>query len=268
MKSIFKLVVFLVCLAAIAYLGYSYLQKNEEQPQGNANIKVSEPKSNQEVTFPFKVTGEARVFENVLNVRLKDSKGTVLFEDFETANSPDMGIFGPFEENINYLLKEPESQDVILEVYWLSPKDGSEIDMVTIPLKLVLGDTTKLKVFFNNSNLDPEVSCNKVFPVERIVPKTQAPARLALEMLLSGPKYRDLADGYFSSINMDVRIQQLVVEERIARADFDDQLEFQVGGSCRVSAIRAQITETLKQFPTVDSVVISINGRTEDILQP
>jgi len=35
-----------------------------------------------------------------------------------------------------------------------------------------------------------------------------------------------------------------------------------------VAAIRAQIRETLKQFPTVDEVIISIDGRTEDILQP
>ena len=34
------------------------------------------------------------------------------------------------------------------------------------------------------------------------------------------------------------------------------------------AAIRVQITETLEQFPTVDSVIISIDGRTEDILQP
>jgi len=45
-------------------------------------------------------------------------------------------------------------------------------------------------------------------------------------------------------------------------------LEFQVGGSCRVAAISAQIMETLKQFPTVKDVIISINSRTEDILQP
>jgi spore germination protein GerM len=45
-------------------------------------------------------------------------------------------------------------------------------------------------------------------------------------------------------------------------------LEFQVGGSCRVAAIRAQITDTLKQFPPVDEVIISIDDRTEDILQP
>lgn len=50
--------------------------------------------------------------------------------------------------------------------------------------------------------------------------------------------------------------------------DFDERLEFQVGGSCRVAAISAQIRETLKQFPQVKEVIISINGRTEDILQP
>jgi spore germination protein GerM len=54
----------------------------------------------------------------------------------------------------------------------------------------------------------------------------------------------------------------------VAKVDFDERLGFQVGGSCRVSAIRAQITETLMQFSTVKSVVVSINGRTEDVLQP
>jgi spore germination protein GerM len=51
-------------------------------------------------------------------------------------------------------------------------------------------------------------------------------------------------------------------------ADFNERLEYQVGGSCRVSAIRAQISETLKQFPTIKDVIILINGRKEDVLQP
>jgi len=45
-------------------------------------------------------------------------------------------------------------------------------------------------------------------------------------------------------------------------------LEEAVGGSCRVTAIRSQIEQTLKQFSTVQSVIISIDNRTEDILQP
>jgi spore germination protein GerM len=128
--------------------------------------------------------------------------------------------------------------------------------------------TQILKVFFNNSNLDPEASCNKVFPVEREVEKTQTPARKALEMLLLGPTESEKENGYFTSINPGVKIQSLVIENGIAKVDFDEALEFRVGGSCRVSAIRAEITQTLKQFLTVSSVIISINGRTEDILQP
>ncbi|MDP3995631.1 MAG: GerMN domain-containing protein, partial [bacterium] len=64
------------------------------------------------------------------------------------------------------------------------------------------------------------------------------------------------------------KIKSLSVEDGVAQVEFDEQLEFQVGGSCRVSAIRAQISETLKQFLSVEEVVISINGRMEDVLQP
>ena len=136
------------------------------------------------------------------------------------------------------------------------------------PWQKVYPKTLKVKVYFNNSKLDPEFSCNKVFPVEREVSKTQAAARAALEELLKGASEKEKIEGFFTSINPGVKIQSLVIENGTAKVDFDEQLEFQVGGSCRVAAIRAQITQTLKQFPTVNDVIISINGRTEDILQP
>ncbi|OGZ31887.1 MAG: hypothetical protein A2V69_00535 [Candidatus Portnoybacteria bacterium RBG_13_40_8] len=125
-----------------------------------------------------------------------------------------------------------------------------------------------VKVFFNNGNLDPEFSCNKVFPVERQILKTEAVGRAALEELLKGPADSEKREGFFTSINPGVKIQSLVIENNIAKVDFDEQLEFQVGGSCRVAAISAQIRETLKQFPAVQEVIVSIDGRTEDILQP
>ncbi len=126
-----------------------------------------------------------------------------------------------------------------------------------------------VKVFFGNSIFDPEVlDCQKNFAVERTIPKTLAVARAALEQLLAGPTDAEKVEGYFTSINQGVKIQSLTIEDGVARVDFDEQLEFQVGGSCRVAAIASQIRETLKQFSTVTDVVISINGRTEDILQP
>ena len=136
------------------------------------------------------------------------------------------------------------------------------------PWQKVYPKTLKVKVYFNNNKLDPEFSCNKVFPVEREVSKTQAVARAALEELLKGSSEKEKVEGFFTSINPGVKIQSLVIENGTVKVDFDEQLEFQVGGSCRVAAIRAQITQTLKQFPTVNSVIISIDGRTEDILQP
>jgi len=136
------------------------------------------------------------------------------------------------------------------------------------PWQKVYPKTLKVKVYFNNNKLDPEFSCNKVFPVEREITKTQAVARAALEELLKGSSEKEKVEGFFTSINPGVKIQSLVIENGTVKVDFDEQLEFQVGGSCRVAAIRAQITQTLKQFPTVNSVIISIDGRTEDILQP
>jgi spore germination protein GerM len=129
-------------------------------------------------------------------------------------------------------------------------------------------ESLTVKVFFGNSRFDPEASGEEVFAVEHRIQRTQAVARGALEELLKGPTDEETAQDYFTSINSGVRIQRLVIADGTAMVDFDEQLEFRVGGACRVSAIRAQITQTLKQFPTVDEVVITINGRTRDILQP
>jgi len=154
-----------------------------------------------------------------------------------------------------------------------------------------VAETMKVKVFFNNSKLDPEFSCNMVFPVEREIAKTQAVARAALEELLKGPTDKEKEEGFLTSVPTreqiiqyrqlvlqnggqapyegdEIKINSLKIENGIALVDFSSELEAYGGGSCRVAAIRAQITQTLKQFPTVQEVIISMDGRTEDILQP
>lgn len=243
-------------------------------PTPAANIQIYLPKAGTEVNFPFTVSGQARVFENMFSLRLVE-QGTrkLLYQSSVYANASDIGQFGTFEKEINYLSAKPASKDVILEVYDNSAKDGSEIDVVSMPLKLNLGETSTVKVFFGKHDADcgPTIECvydcNVVFPFNRVIVKTDAPARRALELLLEGPSLAD-DPTVFTSMNTGVKIQSLVISNGIARADFDEQLEFQMGGSCRVAAISSQIRETLKQFPTVKDVIISINGRTEDILQP
>lgn len=131
-----------------------------------------------------------------------------------------------------------------------------------------LSGTISLKIYFNNSLLDPQGACNRVFPVERQIPKTTETTRAALEELLKGPSEKEKSEGYFTNINSGASINDILIKNGIAYVDFDQQLEFQVGGSCRVSAIRAQIENTTEQFQFIEKTVISINGRTEDILQP
>ncbi len=129
-----------------------------------------------------------------------------------------------------------------------------------------------VKAFFSNSREDSEMlDCSKVYPTERRVLTAFNKEKIvknALEELLKGPNLEEKEAGFFTSINEGTQVRSLEIENKIAKVDFDEKLEFQVGGSCRVAAIRSQIIETVRQFQGIDEVVISINGRTEDILQP
>ncbi len=238
-------------------------------------IKISNPRPNQEIESPIIIEGEARgfwFFEASFPVKIFDENNNLLGEIIAQAQSEWMTEnFVPFHATLEFPTPSTKTGKLILE------KDNpsglpEHDDQLIIPVVFKNFSTTKeiikVKVYFNNNKLDPEVSCNKVFPVEREIPKTSAVARAVLEDLLKGPSEKEKSEGFFTNINSGVKIQKLTIENDVAKVDFDEQLEFQVGGSCRVSAIHAQITQTLKQFPTVKDVIISINGRTEDILQP
>ena len=106
----------------------------EDQPQAaeEKNIIVSNPKENATISSPFKIEGRARVFENIVSIRLKDGDGKILFQGTTDAQSPDMGQYGSFSKEIKYTTPETSGT---LEVFESSAKDGSEINKVTIPLK-------------------------------------------------------------------------------------------------------------------------------------
>jgi len=117
-------------------------QKPEEFSWSDgANIGVSSPQENISVRSPLLVKGTARVFENVLQVRLKsikkDKKGQtteeILAQETVEVKAPDVGQYGPFEARLEFETNNPNG---VLEVFSLSPKDGAEINKVAIPLTL------------------------------------------------------------------------------------------------------------------------------------
>ncbi len=236
-------------------------------PQQKGNIVVASPLSNENVRLPLIIRGEGRVFENQLSYRLIECDGDVLMEGQTTANSPDIGIYGPFAIEIKSI-PSISGKYACIEVYSNSPKDGSEINAVNVPITLDLSNTSKVKIYLSGKIAPTGEECTRVYPVERIVVKTQAVAKAAIDELLKGPYIYEKNKGYYTNINTGVKLQKITLIDGIANVDFDKTLDEKVGGSCRVTAIRQQIVQTLKQFSSVKDVIISIDGRTEDILQP
>jgi len=99
----------------------------------NENIALFEPAPETSVSNPFTVKGAARVFENVVSIRLRDGDESVLAETFATAQSADIGLFGNFEVNLSY--PQPRFSMGTLEVYQESARDGSEQDKISIPVE-------------------------------------------------------------------------------------------------------------------------------------
>lgn len=238
------------------------------------NIMVFGPHADAKVGREFSITGIARTFENNILVRVVNAEtGILYFRNFTTSNAPDVGRYGEYEFKV--ALKDTTLQDgtaLRIEVFEESAKDGSEINKVAVSVLFEeesnQSATMNVRVYFGNTIQDKEVTCEKAFPVERTITKKQAVGTAALKELLRGPTEQEKQEGYFTTINEGVGIKSVRVKDGIAYADFTSELGEGVAGSCRVGFIRTQITETLKQFYTVKNVIISINGETEEILQP
>ena len=132
---------------------------------------------------------------------------------------------------------------------------------------LALPETQTLRIYFSNRKFEPTgQKCSAVYPVFRTVPRTATVARAALTELLKGPTPAEVANGAFTSLNPGVKLQNLTLTNAVARADFSRELELSAVDACAAAASRTQIMETLKQFPTVKSVVISVNGVPAEVL--
>jgi len=236
----------------------------------NSEIKVIRPSSGQEISSPLAVEGEARgswFFEAQFPITITDEQGNILGSAAAIAQSDWMTEdFVPFNAEIAFFAQTIRNGFLVLTNDNPSglPENQKQIK---IPVVFAPGPVS-VKVFFNSGALDPEMTCVKVFPIIREFSGDGDAKIFALEELIKGPSDAEKSKGYFTNMNEGVKVQSLRVENNTAFVDFDDQLEFQAGGSCKVGAIRVQITETLKQFAGIENVVISINGRTEDILQP
>jgi spore germination protein GerM len=94
-------------------------------------------------------------------------------------------------------------------------------------------------------------------------------AEAVLRELLKGPTAAERQQGLASLIPEGAALRSVsVTETGVVRADFSEGLQEGIGGSMRVMGIRQQIEATLMGITGITSVILSIEGQTEDILQP
>lgn len=234
-------------------------------PIVQGNVSVVSPVQNATVALPFTVSGEARVFENTVTIVLEDAEGRRLLHAFTNARSHDTGLFGPYTYTISFLEMPLKGPDVTLKVFWNSPKDGKLLDVVSIPLLLDTTQARTLKTFFVNEKRDLTTPCG-VYPVERMIARTTAPATMAMELLLRGPTTAERNAGFFSAIPRGITMPRLTIAQGTATVDFGRDIEEAKGEICDKNAIRSQIEKTLYQFPTISGVIISVEGRVDGIL--
>jgi len=237
-------------------------------------INLESPGPNQTVNIsPIPLKGQARgnwFFEGSFPVEIRDENGNIISSGIAKAEGEWMTEeFVPFTASLTVKTGFNGNAQLILRKD--NPSGIPELDdELHIPLRInIVDEMTTVNVYFGletaTSGTDP---CDIVYPVIHSIPRVSGIARSAIEELLKGPTEEEIAEGYFTSLPEGVRLNRISIGDGEAQVDFSSNLEEQVGGSCRVTAIRAQITETLKQFPSVNRVIISINERTEDILQP
>lgn len=264
------LLVVLVVIAAFVVFKESAVAPVEispspsQTPAPQANIIILSPKTGDMVSNPIRVIGKARVFEATFAYRLKDANGKILYAGNGMTTGPSVPDYGNFDFKV--AVPSGATPNLKVEVFEFSAKDGSVINLASVPVRLSTTETSKVKVFFSNNKLDPAVTCTKVFPVERSIIKTQEVGFVAIAELLRGVLSGE--NGYASSIPEGTILKSLNIRNGTAYAEFNYILEQGSAGLCQGQFIRAQIEQTLKQFPSVKNVVISIDGRTQDILQP
>src|SRR4030042_3821364 len=234
-------------------------------------IVVAKPIAYTDISSPIEIEGKAVgnwYFEASFPITLLNASGKEIASTVAQAQSDWMTTeYVPFKANLQFKIDKDQEGKLIFmnDNPSGSPENQKQVEF-SVNLKV---EQMTIKVFFGNEQKNPgAMDCSIVFPVERKIIKTTATAKAAIEELLKGPNEEEHNTGYFTSINSGVALQKITIKDSTAYADFDEQLEFQVGGSCRVAAINSQIVTTLKQFSSIKNVVISINGRTEDILQP
>ncbi|MBN2016112.1 Gmad2 immunoglobulin-like domain-containing protein [Candidatus Dojkabacteria bacterium] len=95
---------------------------------------VTRPCENEVLTSSFPITGRGRVFEALFTVRIKNGAGAVLFEENYMTEGGYKDELDAFSDTVSWTPPAASGSGTI-EFLTESPKDGSEIVLVSFPVR-------------------------------------------------------------------------------------------------------------------------------------
>lgn len=238
-----------------------------ETESPSRGVVISSITANQVLPNPFVILGRAVALENTVHWRVRDGRGATIASGSVLTDAPNLQSYGAFRVRAFYE-KTPDTADGRVELFTVSP-GGLEQDVLSLPVRFE-AKTTAVKVFYLNQTEDPQLlHCDKPYPVTRRIPKTVNAAEASLLELVKGPSAAEQGEGFRTAVLPGTTLLSVTVEGDTAKADFSRQFALGIAGSCNVAALRAQVEQTLKQFPNVKNVKILVEGAdAEQYLQP
>ncbi len=212
----------------------------------------------------FTISGEGLPLDSALHFRLVyDSVLTLVSGDLPMPSSDSVPPRGSFSRKVTW--NSDWEGEAVLEVFEIDTLSGKELGhrRVSVLLPPVPeGDSVRtVYAYFPNRRIGSRADCGLVFPLVRHLPgRSRSLARGAIYYMLKGVRPDERKEGYFESIPRGLRLDQIQMENGVARLDFSRHLN-QSRRSCQSETIRAQIEQTVAQFMSVDAVVIRVNGR-------
>lgn len=289
-KSI-KLIIYIL-LAILIIVGgiYIYNSRKVEVPNGqnNGNIEKREILGNKEDLVSFSVKPDDKVsgllnlsgvvkggyfFEANIEVHLLDSNQNILRSGYGMATADWMTVEAiPFTSTIDSLGINGPGYIMLRQDDPSGGESGRPVKKILIPVIFdnLKQETMSIQLYFPNKIFNPEsFDCSLVYPVTRIIPKTQAVASATIFELIKGPTVEEKNSGYFGIIPEGTKVNSVKIENGILKVDFSKEVE-SGGGSCGQAAKLSSIVTTLKQFSTVKTVQISVEGNSNpsEIFQP
>lgn len=228
-----------------------------QPPTINPNIKVDFPKDNDLLINPATISGQAKLwyFEGSFPYKLLDENGKIIATGQAQAQGDWTVIdFVSFKATMNFIVDKDQNGTLILEEDNPSGRDNPE--KIEIPVKLQKAEATILKVYFPVKSSD----CGKVLSLERKIPKTTTPAKSALEELIKGPTEAEYAVDYISKLSMAGHINKVNIRNGVAYADLPASIISSDKTACELKTAKAQIVQTLKQFSSVQNVLVTLDG--------